>query len=164
MFENLTDQKRTELAKVKLENLVGHFVYLIALHEINAIVVYSKKLSEQIPRSYAANAFNLFREAMHQIEIVRLCALWDKPDPDNLLREPYTLSELRELHEAILGRRLMRDSFNRRVQPLLAPQTDGDGNPVTRVAGGRPARLFAKEAPPTATFGWRLPSADPPAF
>lgn len=88
----------------------------------------------------------------------------DKPDPDNLLREPYTLSELRELHEAILGRRLMRDSFNRRVQPLLAPQTDGDGNPVTRVAGGRPARLFAKEAPPTATFGWRLPSADPPAF
>lgn len=88
----------------------------------------------------------------------------DKLDPDNLLREPYTLSELRELHEAILGRRLMRDSFNRRVQPLLAPQTDGDGNPVTRVAGGRPARLFAKEAPPTATFGWRLPSADPPAF
>lgn len=88
----------------------------------------------------------------------------DKPDPDNLLRAPYTLSELRELHEAILGRRLMRDSFNRRVQPLLAPQIDRDGNPVTRVAGGRPARLFAKEAPATATFGWRLPSAGPPAF
>lgn len=84
----------------------------------------------------------------------------DKPDPDNLLRPPYTLSELRELHEAILGRKLMRDSFNRRVQPLLAPQVDAAGTPVTRAAGGRPARLFAKDAPPTATFGWRLPSVD----
>ncbi|MGC4935978.1 NrtR DNA-binding winged helix domain-containing protein [Gordonia sp. DT30] len=82
----------------------------------------------------------------------------DRPDPDNLLPTPYTLTELRELHEAILGRRLMRDSFNRRVQPLLAAQTDRSGQPVTRVAGGRPARLYAKNAPPTATFGWKLPS------
>ncbi|MGV9670482.1 NUDIX hydrolase [Gordonia sp. NPDC003504] len=84
----------------------------------------------------------------------------DRPDPDNLLPQPYTLSELRELHEAILGRRLMRDSFNRRVQPLLAPQTDATGSPVTRAAGGRPARLYAKDGPPTATFGWKLPSRD----
>ncbi|MGV9827804.1 MULTISPECIES: NUDIX hydrolase [unclassified Gordonia (in: high G+C Gram-positive bacteria)] len=82
----------------------------------------------------------------------------DRPDPDNLLREPYTLSDLRELHEAILGRRLMRDSFNRRVQPLLEPKVDADGNPETRIGGGRPARLFLKSAPPTATFGWKLPS------
>jgi hypothetical protein len=34
-------------------------------------------LSKQIPRPRAANAFNIFREAMHQIEVVRLCALWD---------------------------------------------------------------------------------------
>ncbi|WP_425323691.1 NUDIX hydrolase [Gordonia rubripertincta] len=85
----------------------------------------------------------------------------DQPDPDNLLRPPYTLSELRELHEAILGRRLMRDSFNRRAQPLLAPQLDPEGKPATRIGGGRPARLYAKDAPPTATFGWRLPSPRP---
>ena len=84
----------------------------------------------------------------------------DQPDPDNLLHQPYTLSELRELHEAILGRRLMRDSFNRRVQPLLAAETDAEGKPATRVGGGRPARLYTKDAPPTATFGWRLPSAE----
>ncbi|NDK89720.1 NUDIX hydrolase [Gordonia desulfuricans] len=84
----------------------------------------------------------------------------DRPDPDNLLIPPYTLTELRELHEAILGRRLMRDSFNRRVQPLLAPQVDAAGSPVTRAAGGRPARLFAKGSAPTATFGWKLPSKD----
>jgi len=86
----------------------------------------------------------------------------DQPDPDNLLRPPYTLTELRELHEAILGRRLMRDSFNRRVQPLLSPQIDRAGNPQTRVAGGRPAKLFAKQAAATATFGWRLPTAGQP--
>ncbi|MEO9329041.1 NUDIX hydrolase [Gordonia aurantiaca] len=82
----------------------------------------------------------------------------DQPDPDNLLRPPYTLSELRQLHEAVLGRRLMRDSFNRRVLPLLEPQFDTDGKPATKVGGGRPARLYVKNAPPSATFGWKLPS------
>ncbi|PWD44981.1 NUDIX hydrolase [Gordonia paraffinivorans] len=81
----------------------------------------------------------------------------DQADPDDLLRPPYTLSELRQLHEAVLGRPLMRDSFNRRVKPLLEPQLDADGKPATRIGGGRPARLYAKAAP-TATFGWRLPS------
>mgnify|MGYP002403974494 CR=1 FL=1 len=84
----------------------------------------------------------------------------DKPDPDHLLRPPYTLTDLRSLHEAILGRRLMRDSFNRRVEPLLAPEVDEGGRPATRVGGGRPARLFTPSSAPTATFGWRLPTAD----
>lgn len=38
---------------------------------------------KQIPRSYAANAFNALREAMQQIEIVRLIALWDQPHVDH---------------------------------------------------------------------------------
>jgi hypothetical protein len=60
------------------ERLVDHAHYLLDIRENNAIVVYSDQLSKQIPRSYAANAFNVFREAMHQIEMVRLCALWDQ--------------------------------------------------------------------------------------
>jgi hypothetical protein len=52
-----------------------HAHYLLDIRENNAIVVYSDQLSKQIPRSYAANAFNIFREAMHQIEIVWLNAL-----------------------------------------------------------------------------------------
>lgn len=82
------------------------------------------------------------------------------PDPDNMLPAPYTLSDLRELHEVVLGRRLKRDSFNRHVQPLLAPKVDEEGKPETRVAGGRPARLFVKDAPATATFGWKLPGEE----
>ena len=51
--------------------------YLLDIHENNAIVLYSDTLSKQIPKSIAANAFNVVREAMHQIEIIRVCALWD---------------------------------------------------------------------------------------
>jgi len=38
-------------------------------------MLYSDTLSKQVPKSYAANAFNVFREALHQIELVRVCAL-----------------------------------------------------------------------------------------
>ncbi|AZG47254.1 NrtR DNA-binding winged helix domain-containing protein [Gordonia insulae] len=81
----------------------------------------------------------------------------DRPDPERLLESPFTLSDLRATHEAVLGRRLMRDSFNRRVEPLLEVEIDDDGNPVTRVGGGRPARLF-RLPDTTSSFGWRLPS------
>ncbi|WP_419228984.1 NUDIX hydrolase [Gordonia sp. CPCC 205515] len=84
----------------------------------------------------------------------------DQPDPDHLLRPPYTLTDLRELHEAVLGRRLMRDTFNRRVEPMLAPEVDRSGKPATRVGGGRPARLYTPTGEPTRTFGYRLPTAD----
>jgi hypothetical protein len=38
----------------------------------------SDTLSSQIPTSRAANAFNVFQRRLHQLEIVRLCALWDR--------------------------------------------------------------------------------------
>jgi ADP-ribose pyrophosphatase YjhB (NUDIX family) len=82
----------------------------------------------------------------------------ERPDPDNMLLPPYTLSDLRKLHETVLGRDLMRDTFNRRAEPLLSPLAAPSGEPAKRVDGGRPARLYepADEAP-TATFGYRLP-------
>jgi hypothetical protein len=56
--------------------------YLLELHANNAHVVHSSLLSSQIPQSFAANAFNVFQRSMYQIEIVRLCALWDLVDID----------------------------------------------------------------------------------
>src|SRR3954469_25201541 len=85
MFEKQLDKQRIELAKTKMKEVIDHFI--IAVHENNAIVVYSDKLSSQIPRSYAANAFNIFREGMHQIEIVRLCALWEKANENDLAKK-----------------------------------------------------------------------------
>jgi hypothetical protein len=68
---------RLATAKVKTERVVGHLLYVLELHENNEIIVYSDILSAQIPTSYAANAFIIFRHGFHQFEIVRLCALWD---------------------------------------------------------------------------------------
>ena len=82
MFEKLGCAARIELAKAKMPRVLGHFLYLLELHANNAHVVHSPLLSSQIPQSFAANAFNVFRRSMHQFEIVRLCALWDSADID----------------------------------------------------------------------------------
>ena len=82
MYESWDVNKRIAEAERLTERLVDHAHYLLDIRENNAIVVYSDQLSKQVPRSYAANAFNVFREAMHQIEMVRLCALWDQAHID----------------------------------------------------------------------------------
>jgi hypothetical protein len=79
MFEYLTNVQRIELAKAKTERVLNHLLYVLGLHANNDFVVYTSVLSRQIPKSYAANAFSIFQRAMYQIEIVRLCALWDSP-------------------------------------------------------------------------------------
>src|SRR4030088_2730993 len=81
MFERMTVPERLKAAKEKTERVVDHLLYLLELHEHNAIVVYSDALSSQIPTSHAANAFNVFQRGLHQFEILRLCALWDGADP-----------------------------------------------------------------------------------
>lgn len=83
MFETWEISKRITEAKRLTERQVDHAHYLLDIRENNAIVVYSDTLSKQIPRSYAANAFNVFREALHQVELVRLSALWDQAHIDN---------------------------------------------------------------------------------
>jgi AbiU2 len=80
MSEKLTLPERVKTAKKKTKRVVDHLLYLLELHENNAIVLYSPTLSSQIPASYAANAFNVFQRGLHQFEIVRLCALWDGAD------------------------------------------------------------------------------------
>ena len=86
MFEKMSKAERIELAKAKMERVLDHFLYVIELHANNSFVVYSETLASQIPQSFAANAFEVFRRSMHQIEIVRICAIWDsaKPDKENI--------------------------------------------------------------------------------
>lgn len=64
------------------------------------------------------------------------------PDPLRLARAPYTLSQLRHVHEAVLGEPLKRDTFNRRMQPYLTPALDARGEPSVSDTGGRPAQMF----------------------
>ena len=65
-----------------MDRVLDHFLYVLELHANNRFVVYSPVLAAQIPTSLAAHAFKVFQRGMHQIEIVRLCALWDSADPD----------------------------------------------------------------------------------
>jgi 8-oxo-dGTP diphosphatase len=59
------------------------------------------------------------------------------PDPERLIPEPFTILELRQLHEAVVGRKFQRDTFRRLMEPQLA----GTGK-TTAGGRGRPAELF----------------------
>lgn len=66
------------------------------------------------------------------------------PDPDGLLEGTFTMTGLRLVHEAVLGERLLRDTFRRRMEPGLVPLTDSRGERVMRSDGGRPAQVYAR--------------------
>ncbi len=70
------------------------------------------------------------------------------PDPDGLLEAPYTLSELRRLHEIVLGEPLRKDTFNRRMRERLNEATDRSGESLIASGSvGRPAQMFTPPAP-----------------
>lgn len=81
-FQKWSVDQRIEAAKRVTDSVINHILHLMDVHENNAIVVYSDTLSRQIPTSFAANAFNVFQSTMFRYELIRLCALWDKPDDD----------------------------------------------------------------------------------
>jgi 8-oxo-dGTP diphosphatase len=63
----------------------------------------------------------------------------DKPDPDGLLGDEFTLRELRIAHETIAGQSLQRDTFRRAMEPHLV------ATGATNVSGrGRPAELYRR--------------------
>ncbi len=65
----------------------------------------------------------------------------DKPDPGGLLTGPFTLKELREVHEAVLDEKLQRDTFRRTMERAL--EATGGMSDGTQ---GRPAALFKVRA------------------
>lgn len=66
------------------------------------------------------------------------------PDPDGFLPEPFTLHQLRKVHEAVVGDELHKDNFNRRMKPMLEPVVR-DGEPVLATnLRGRPAALYRR--------------------
>lgn len=81
-FRNRSASERLALAKARADKLAHHIAPLFLMHEANAVIIYSQQLSDQIPRSRAAHAFNQFQRSMHLFEIIRLCAIWDKPRED----------------------------------------------------------------------------------
>lgn len=72
------------------------------------------------------------------LEYVRT-AYAEHPDPGELMRAPFTLRELRLVHEVVAGEPLQRDTFRRLMEPqLYATGEMSDGG------RGRPSRLFGR--------------------
>ena len=63
----------------------------------------------------------------------------ESPDPYGLLDEPFTVLELRRLHEAIAGEDLQKDTFRRAMLPRLVPTRSIESGTV-----GRPARRYRR--------------------
>jgi hypothetical protein len=128
MFEHMTRTERFELAKAKMERVLDHFLYVLELHANNEFAVFTSTLSGQIPKSFAANAFNVFQRSMYQFEIVRLCALWDSTDPEKeniptvveLIDDERIIQELAQLARANWVNIQPTDLMNPSPDPVLA--------------------------------------------
>lgn len=63
----------------------------------------------------------------------------DRPDPEHLLGPRFTFRELREVHEAIAGTTLQKDTFRRAMEPHLS----GTGT-LSSGTVGRPSQRFRR--------------------
>ena len=67
------------------------------------------------------------------------------PDPDGFLPEPFTLLQLRRVHEAVIGEELHKDNFARRMRPHLEAVVGDDGEvSLSTALRGRPAALYRR--------------------
>ena len=60
-------------------------------------------------------------------------------DPERILGPRFTLSELKAVHEAVLGEEIDRFAFRRAMKPLVV------GTEVMTNTGGRPAELYRRK-------------------
>lgn len=67
-----------------------------------------------------------------------------QPDPDDLLPEPFTLHQLRRVHEAVVGAELHKDNFARRMKEYVEPVLVDDKPLLSDGLRGRPATLYRK--------------------
>jgi hypothetical protein len=143
-LEKLKKAERIDQAKAKMGRVLDHFLYVIELHANNSFVVYSPTLASQIPASYAAGAFNVFQRSMHQIEIVRLCALWDSADPQK--ENIPTVIELIDDSDIIeqLGDENLQH-WSGKIGRIGNPSTDPDLAALEREAIAASERQFGSE-------------------
>ena len=66
------------------------------------------------------------------------------PDPDGFMPEPFTLHQLRRVHEAVVGDEMHKDNFNRRMKDELRTVTQRGQVAVSSGLRGRPATLYRR--------------------
>ena len=63
----------------------------------------------------------------------------EDPDPFHLLGATFTMTQLRQVHEAIHGHELQRDTFRRAMEHKVKPTPD-----VSSGRAGRPSQIYAR--------------------
>ncbi|MEM5493900.1 hypothetical protein [Hoeflea sp. AS16] len=77
----LDTKTRIECAKTMIrDKIINHVLEVVAIQANNEYLVYSNRLTEQIPRSYAANAYNVLSQTSFLFAVLRTAALWDTAD------------------------------------------------------------------------------------
>lgn len=66
------------------------------------------------------------------------------PDPDGFLGAPFTLHQLRRVHEAVVGEDMHKDNFNRRMKDGLRPVKERGEIAMSSGLRGRPATLYRR--------------------
>ena len=66
------------------------------------------------------------------------------PDPDGFLGAPFTLHQLRKVHEAVVGDEMHKDNFNRRMKDGLRPVKERGEIAMSSGLRGRPATLYRR--------------------
>lgn len=123
--DNLPDAERIKIARERAGRLIDHLSAIFALHEANAIVVYSPLIANQIPPSRATFAFRQLQSSQLLFEMLRLCALWDKPAQDResiptilkLLDKPEILDRLAADRYARFANEVLPDPPARPLEP-----------------------------------------------
>ena len=91
---------------------------------------------------FAQPALPFEQEVIVQKGVEDLQRRYDEhPDPDFLLGEKFTLYELRLIHEAVMGDRLDKDLFRRKMESQLLPTTEKSIGSV-----GKPAGMFKRKS------------------
>lgn len=62
------------------QKIIGHVLEVVAIQANNECLVYSDRLSKQIPPSYAASAYNVLVQSFFLFAVLRTVSLWDKAD------------------------------------------------------------------------------------
>ncbi len=100
----------------------------------------SRSAGTRLARVGAPGRMRYGHRGMIQLAVGAVRRRYDeRPDPDRLLPEAFTMLDLRRVHAAVAGHPLQKDSFRRTMEPRLI----GTGA-VTVGARGRPAELFRR--------------------
>lgn len=111
-LSSLTVDQRIEEADRKIQVVLDNLIAAAHLHANNEIFNYSDILRNQIPRSYAGNAYRLVSAELMRSEIIRITTAWDSPRED---RNSFpTIALLVDDHSVRLE--LSRRAVNSRVQ------------------------------------------------